>query len=140
LAIFRRHDTYEREVLYPLVRARLRNGENLAREAEVEHADALLALEELARGESAHSPTMNRQLVAVGNDIRRHIRHEDRRMIRRLRRTLTLEERYKLTDAIEGALGSEPTDSAESSTSVHGRTSVVGRIWRSIRSMNKLRR
>ena len=102
------HAAVEEQLLYPLMRDRLSDGEQLVREALDEHQqvkETLAALEKTDPGSSERRT----QLTSLIADVRHHVEEEEGDLFPKLRAAATPEELRDLGTRIETAKRAAPT-------------------------------
>jgi hemerythrin superfamily protein len=116
------HETAEEEVVYPVVRAQVPNGEALADARTEEEDRAKAALSDLEKV-GVDSPEFDAQLQAVEQLVLSHANAEESEVFQRLREAISADELQALASAVEKAEKFAPTHPHP-----HGPESAVGNV------------
>ena len=102
------HAGVEEQLLYPLMRERLPDGERLVGEALDEHQEAKETLASIEKADPA-GDERRAALASLIADVRHHVEEEERELFPKLRAAATPEELRDLARRIESAKRTAPT-------------------------------
>ena len=102
------HASIEEQVLYPVMRKALPDGDRLVEEALDEHREAKEVLAELD-GKAPDDPDFESQVESLIQDVRHHVEEEEGEMLPRLESSLSSEELEDLGRKLETAREGAPT-------------------------------
>lgn len=116
------HETAEEEVIYPVVRTSVPEGERLADARTSEESEAKKALSELERLDVG-APEFDQKLEAFRTMVTRHAENEEREVFPRLRESQDPDQLRTMATAVQAAESMAPTHPHP-----HGPESAVGNI------------
>lgn len=102
------HAAVEEQFLYPTVRDRVPDGENLFEHSLEEHKQVERTLDELDRGEPTE-PGYDEKVGQLIRDVSEHVREEENDLLPKLRDAVGQEDLDRIGDAMEAAKKLAPT-------------------------------
>ncbi|GGM45819.1 hemerythrin [Longimycelium tulufanense] len=102
------HESAEEEVVHPIARRRIQNGETVVDDRLREENEAKEALAELYELGVDH-PEFDGKLRALAKDVIDHATHEENQEFPQLRQNLTADQRRRMAGAIRAAEATAPT-------------------------------
>jgi len=102
------HSAIEEQVLYPLMRKKLKNGNTIADESLKEHAEAKKVLYDIDQM-TAEDPQLQTKFQTLIKDIREHVKEEEEVRFPELRSTMTSDELAQLAQQLENHRKFAPT-------------------------------
>lgn len=102
VATLARHDAVEIEVLYPVLRAHVEGGDDLADDTEAQHQAIDLLLSKIER-RSVTDPAVGDLFAELVAEVRAHVRHEEEVVFPAIRAALPPAEWVELGEDIEAA-------------------------------------
>jgi len=96
------HAELEEQLMYPVMRRVLDDGEELVQEAIVEHTEAKKAMDEMS-GLSGEDPLLDAKMSALIGGVRHHVKEEEEEMLPKLQKAMSREELEELGERMKQA-------------------------------------